>query len=229
MNLSLCLTTFNRFHLTIESFAQIINDSRIDDIVILDDASTDGSFEKLVEHYKDILKVRMIRQAQNRGMSMNKRDAIGYAKNEWCVILDSDNVIGPDYLDAIEKTMLYGDTIYCPSFAMPEFDYRRYESFTVKKGDAAKLIREDMFNTCMNTCNCLVHRDTYLQTYRHNPAHIASDTIWHAYNHLKAGGSFYIVPGMQYFHRVHKGSGFLENAGHNMRMAQAVRELIMQL
>lgn len=250
MNLSLAITTFNRLALTIDSFAQVIDDPRIDDIIVLDDCSTDGSYEKLVEHYKDITKVRVIRQAQNRGMSQNKRDAIGYAKNEWAILFDSDNVIGLDYLDAFWKdrkehewafdkdnswpelgneTMHPKNIIFCPSYAKPEFDYRKYENFNVNKGDAAKLIKEDMFNTCMNTCNYIVNRNFYLKTYQHNPAHIASDTIWHAYNHLKAGGSFYIVPEMHYLHRVHKGSGFMQDINYNMSQSEKVRKMIMAL
>lgn len=243
MKISLCLTTYNRFELLKESFAQVLDDSRIDDIIILDDCSTDGSFEKIVEHYKDIPKVRIIRQAQNRGMSLNKRDAIGYAKNEWCIILDSDNIIGPDYLDSFyddrlkhnwkfengEWQMLGTDTIFCPSFAKPEFDYSEFSGFTIDIIKARNHIKNDRLNMCLNTCNYIVHRDSYLKAYKHNPAHIASDTIWFAYNWLQQGGSFYIVPGMEYFHRIHKGSGFLQNADHNMRMAQSVRQMIMAL
>jgi len=227
MNISLCITTFNRYELLKESYAQVTDDPRISEIIIVDDSSTEPGIKEKVNSLA-CGKVKVFHQVQNRGMSRNKADAISYASNEWCIIFDSDNIIGPDYLDAIPK-QLNSDTIYCPSFAKPEFDYRKYENFTVNKSDAVRMIKEDMFNTCMNTCNCLVHRDTYLQTYQYNSTHIASDTIWHAYNHLKAGGSFYIVPGMQYYHRVHKGSGFLQGVDHNLRMQAEVRKMIMEL
>lgn len=251
MNISLCITTYNRFELLKESFVQIIDDTRIDDIVILDDCSTDGSFDKIVAYYKDVPKVRVMRQAQNRGMSQNKRDAIGYARNEWCIILDSDNVIGRDYLDAFFECAIEGNAlnefkrinsiekfIFCPEFAKPEFDYREYKigngSCGIRSGiygapECAREIKHDSFNCLMNTCNYIVHRDNYLATYSYNSDHVASDTVWHNYNHLKAGGLFCVVPDMQYYHRVHKGSGFLQNANHNMKMAQVVRELIMKL
>jgi len=101
MNLSIAITTFNRLEFTIESFAQVLDDPRVDDIVILDDCSTDGSYEKLVKHFSGVEKVRVVRQAQNRGMSLNKRDAIAYAKNEWVAIIDSDNIIGKNYIESI--------------------------------------------------------------------------------------------------------------------------------
>ena len=230
MNLSLCITTFNRFELLKESYAQVIDDPRISEIIIVDDCSTEPGIKENVNSLAGG-KVRVFHQAQNRGMSRNKADAISYASNEWCIIFDSDNIIGTDYLDAIPKELSSG-TIYCPSFAKPEFNYTRYSDLEppiFNISNACFHIGNDAFNCCMNTCNYLVHRDTYLKTYQYNPAHIASDTIWHAFNHLKAGGSFYIVPGMHYYHRVHKGSGFLQEVDHNMRMQAEVRKMIMEL
>lgn len=128
MKLSLAITTYLRYEMTVESFAQVIDDPRIDDIVILDDCSTDGSYEKLRDHFAGNKKVRVIRQAQNRGMLVNKFHAVGYCKNEWVALIDSDNVIGKSYLDAIfsitvypDLLQLYKDTIYVPEFSKPTF------------------------------------------------------------------------------------------------------------
>lgn len=245
MNLSLAITTYNRYEFTIESFAQVIDDPRIDDIVILDDCSTDGSYEKLVKHFAGNEKVRVIRQAKNRGMGQNKRDAISYARNEWVIILDSDNVIGQDYIDSITitdfETASIKDikgTILCPEFAKPKFDYRQYtyggsdklyRSGMYGYREAKVEIKEDAFYCLLNTCNYVVHRDTYLKVYEPNTAMKGTDTIWFNYLWLKAGYSFYVVPGMQYFHRVHNGSGFLKDIGYNMKQAEKIKKIIMAL
>jgi glycosyltransferase involved in cell wall biosynthesis len=249
MKLSLCITTFNRYELLKESYALVIDDPRISEIIIVDDCSTEPGIKEKVNSLAGG-KVKVFHQAQNRGMSMNKRDAISYASNPWVIIFDSDNIIGKDYLDAFWKnrlqhewafdvdnswpelhneTMHPPNIIYCPSWAKPEFDFRKYEMDQFRAKEAAKEIRSDSFNLMMNCCNCIINRDFYLKTYQYNEKHIASDTIWYAYNHLKAGGSFYIVPDMHYFHRVHKGSGFLQGVDHNMRMQNDVRKLIMAL
>lgn len=247
MKLSLAITTYNRYDFTIESFAQVIDDPRIDDIVILDDCSTDGSYERLRDYFEGNEKVRVIRQAQNRGMSLNKRDAIALSKNQWAIIFDSDNIIGPDYLDAFGKytgifedglSSTWQEFIYCPDFAKPQFDYRKYiygnpnhpsRSGIYAKAESKFEIKNDDFNCLMNTANYIVNRDYYLKTYQFNSDHVASDTIWHNYNHLKSGGMFSVVPGMQYQHRVHPGSGFLQDADYNMKKSAEVRKLIMQL
>ena len=240
MKLSLCITTYNRYEMTVESFAQVIDDPRIDDIVILDDASTDGSGMLLAKKFGKHEKVRIILQHTNKGMSQNKHDAIAFSRNEWCIIFDSDNIIDARYLDSFFKYTSWGDKqltseynnyIFCPDFAQPNFDYRRWSRggrlYDAK--DCARIVAEDNFNMLLNTCNYIVNRDFYLQTYKHNQSHVASDTIWHNYNHLKAGGIFAVVPGMQYYHRVHDGSGFMKDAHGNMSRAEEVRKLIQQL
>jgi hypothetical protein len=81
----------------------------------------------------------------------------------------------------------------------------------------------------MNTCNYLVNREEYLKIYQHNPEMKGTDTIWFNYLWLKAGNSFYVVPGMEYYHRVWEGSGFLADCDYNMKRAKEVKELIKQL
>lgn len=233
MNLSLAITTYNRFELTIESCAQVIGDPRIDDIVILDDASTDGSFEKLAEYYNGRQKVRVIRQAQNRGMSINKRDAIGYAKNDYAIILDSDNIIGVDYLNAFYEQIQRDRhpnewCIYLPDFAKPNFNFRKYSGRTYTKIHKPRMA-DPMGNCMMNCCNYIVNKSKYLEVYQHNPDHICSDTVWFNYLWLKAGYGFYVVPGMEYYHRVHNGSGFMQDINYNMAQSEKVRKMIMAL
>jgi hypothetical protein len=75
----------------------------------------------------------------------------------------------------------------------------------------------------------VVNRDFYLETWVHNPEMKATDTAWHALNHLKRDGGFYIVPGMRYEHRVHSESGFLKDVHYNMAKAKEIENLIKAL
>ncbi len=233
MKLSLCITTYNRFELLKESYAQVVDDPRISEIIIVDDCSTEPGIKEKVNSLTGG-KVKVFHQVRNQGMSRNKCDAIAYASNPWVIIFDSDNIIAPDYLVALEMDMQKNGRppeswILMPSFAKPDFDYRKFSGKTYSRNNIKELISDNIGNCAANTCNCLVNRDFYLKTYQYNERHIASDTIWHAYNHLKVGGSFYVVSDMQYFHRIHKGSGFLKGVDHNMRMQAQVRKMIMEL
>lgn len=236
IKVSLCITTFNRPNLCIESFIDVIGDERIDEIIIMDDAGTWYNYQtlvglvRLVSFYND--KINLKCQITNRGMSVNKKDAISFARNPWCVLLDDDNKIGPDYLDALEATPdLFDDPseIYLPDFAKPLFDYTDYSGI----GFCSKNIKEvsgmKMFGALMNTCNYVVNRDFYLKTWQYNPEMKGTDTVWHSLQHLKAGGGFYVVPGMQYDHRMHADSGFAKDMDYNMAKAFEIEKQIKAL
>ncbi len=228
MNISLCLTTYNRYDLLLESFQYALTLDYISEIVIVDDCSLPEYWDKIKLLPELNPKIKVFRQAANRGMSRNKADAISYAENEWCIIFDSDNVIDERYFVGMPMN-LDTDIIYAPSFAWPQFDYRQWQGKTFFKSTAAQLIHDNNFNMLFNTCNYLVHRDTYLSVYKENPLMKASDTIWFNYLWLKAGNAFYIVPDCTYMHRTHSGSGFLQNVDYNMMQAEKIRKLISEL
>lgn len=233
MKLTLAITVYNRYEMLLESFAGVIDDDRIDEILIMDDCSKDEYWKKIKDLPKFNPKIKVCRQLQNRGMSVNKRDAVFNSKNEWVILFDSDNVIGKDYLDALEKFWrpdgLFRDTIYCPSFAKPQFDYRAYESKVIHSSYAAQNISRNDFNMMLNTCNYVVNRQDYLRVWQENKEMIASDTIWFSFLWLKDANSFYVVPNMHYFHRVHNGSGFMQEVDYNMKKAEEIKNLILKL
>lgn len=231
MKLSLCITTYNRYEMTIESFAKVIDDPRIDDIVIMDDCSTDGSGIMLANMFTRHPKVRVFLQAENRGMSKNKHDAISFANNNFAVILDSDNSIDTDYIDAIhaEEPKRSNEVILSPDFAYPNFDFRKYSGKYIHKGNVKSFMGDPMFRCFLNCCNYCVPKNTYLKTYQYDQSVKETDTIAFNYEWLKAGYLFYIIPNCKYHHLVHKDSGFIKNIDYNMIKAKEFENKIMQL
>ena len=71
------------------------------EIIIVDDASTDSTPEVLA-HYED--QIRIIRLPDNRGVSAARNIGINAAKSEWIALLDSDDEWLPDKL---EKQLKY--------------------------------------------------------------------------------------------------------------------------
>jgi glycosyltransferase involved in cell wall biosynthesis len=233
MTLTLAITVYNRYEMLLESFANVIDDPRIDEILIMDDASEPEYWNKIKELPAFNTKIKVVRQLSNRGMSVNKKDAVYHSKNEWVILFDSDNVIGKDYLDALEKEFndVPPGTILCPSFAKPSFDYRAYQGRYIGPHNIKHLLStgETMINCFLNTCNYCVNKEWYLSVWEENKEMIASDTIWFNYLWIKSGKAMHVVPNMHYFHRVHQGSGFMQDASYNMQKAEEVKKLIMAL
>lgn len=236
VKISLCITTFNRYMMCMESFMEVVNDPRIDDIVIMDDAGSWDNHQCLVAGlnslYRECDKISVKTQLKNRGMSVNKKDAISFAQNEWCIIFDDDNRIGPDYLDALYATPdLFQDPseIYLPDFAKPLFNYKEYSGLGFCSKNIKQVCGMQMFGALMNTCNYVVNRDFYLKAWQYNPEMKGTDTVYHALQHLKAGGGFYVVPGMEYEHRMHADSGFAKDMDYNMAKAIEIENKIKAL
>lgn len=228
MSLTLAITTFNRLEMLLESFQLVENNERISEIVIVDDCSPGDIFLKLREAVRDKYKIKLYQQAVNRGMSRNKADAVSYATNEWVILLDSDNILSDKYIEAI-PLKLNRDVIYCPDFAMPDFDYRRYSGHEINRINVGMYATDALFNMALNTCNYVVHRDEYLKIYKENDMMKATDTKWFAFLWLKSGHSFQVMRNCSYFHRVHKGSGFMADVKYNMKMDKALTRLIQNL
>lgn len=230
MRLSLAITTFNRYDLTIQSFAKVIDDERIDDVVLLDDASTDGSYERLRDYFNGNEKVTVRRQAANRGMSVNKSHAIALCKNAWVIIFDSDNQLSTNFLDALEAVGDFkDDTLYLPVGALPNFPYAKYSGQTIDRNNIKDCMGDPMFRCSLNTCNCLVNKEFYSKVFKEDVTIGCADTINHIFNHLIADGNIYFVPNLTYFHLVGPQSGFMENLSYNMAKAKEIENKIMSL
>lgn len=244
MNLSLAITTHNRAQMTIKSFEKVLNDSRITEVIIVDDASETAQYQELRRLVKELNsnKILVLRNEINLGMSMNKLRAISQCREPWVIIFDSDNVLDTNYLDAFDSCIFDvainhpsikpTSIIYCPSGALPKFDYGSLQGLMINDRNVKDLFKGIYSTTLewlLNTCNYIVHKKHYIETYEHNREMKATDTIWHNYNHLKGGGSFYVVPDMTYQHLVWEGSGWRQDKGYNKKKAIEVRRLIEQL
>lgn len=228
--LSLCITTYNRFGCTIKSFAKVIDDERIDEVIIVDDASTDNSYESLCLFFKNEPKVKLYRNEVNLGMSRNKAKAIELATNEWCILFDSDNVLDKTYLDALPDDFdKYDNTIYMPESALPNFDFKRFSGYVFTRHNVREYMHRQGWDVLFNTCNYVVNRAQYLSVYQYNKDMRGTDTLWFNYLWMAANNWLSVVPGMCYNHVVHSGSGWLADADYNLERGKEINQLIKQL
>ncbi len=227
---SLAITNWNRDEMLMESFAQVLNDERITEIVILDDHSDNEIYESVKSKLEPLKpKVKLFRNPINIGMALAKRKAISLCENDWVIIFDSDNRLNIDYVDSVAKLPLSKNVIYMPEWAMPTFDYRQYRGIIFDRDNIKEFLNRPMFSALLNTCNYVVHKETYLYNYEHNKEVHQTDTIWHLYSHMRRDGQFFVVLGMNYMHRTHSGSGWLSEAAYNTVKGNEILELIRAL
>lgn len=228
--ISLCIPQYGRPDLVMETLKYPLQDDRIDEIIMCDDRSTDEDYHKLIENTWNFRKIKVIKNVKNFHNQHNKRNAISFAKNEWCILLDNDNVIDKDFVDKLYLRKGWNKhVIHHPACACPNFNYRQFNDQLITKGTVAEYCKHNIFMTLLNTNNYLVNRDEYLRVYQYNPEVRGADGIFYMYNWLKEGNGIYIVPDLQYYHRVHSGSEFLRERDSNMRLIHYWLNQVKQL
>lgn len=217
--ITLALTTYNRFDFVLEALKEVQDQPYIGEIVISDDASTDGSDVRLRRHFlaadspfrND--KVRIFRNEKNLDCYANKAKAVERSTGPWVILFDSDNILPMAYLNILLHGIKTWDrnTAYLPVFASPHFDYRAFQGLVVTRENVAKHLDKKNFTTALNTANYFFHRDEYLRVHDGTVNPHTADSIYMNYRWLEAGNSLVFVPGLTYFHRVHPGSHYKLN------------------
>jgi glycosyltransferase involved in cell wall biosynthesis len=222
--ISLCLTNYNRFDMLVESFEKVKDDDRISEIIISDDHSDMEIFESVMMLEGGKLKV--FRNEKNVDCYTNKMLSVQRATNDYCIVFDSDNTIDKTYLDALYSHDWHPDTIMAPDFAKPAFDYAGLSGKQLNKSNISQYVNVPHFSPCINCMNYFVHRDSYLEVWQPGINPYAADTILQNYNWLKSGRSIFVVPGMQYWHRIHDESHFKANVRHSRLFHAQLEEKI---
>lgn len=233
--ISLCIPAYNRYDLLINSFIDVLPDERIDEIIISDDESQLEIYNKVGEFITGISKIKLYRNEENQDCYKNKMTSLTYAKNKYCILLDSDNTISKDYIDKIFEIENWDNHVaYLPSFAAPHFDYRKYEGRTITKETVSRYIDDPTFSTMLNTANFFVNKDFYIQSWDANTNPNTSDSIFMNYQMLNNGGKLYVVPGLSYLHRVddhqneesgHYQKNYLKTGNFHNEVLQKIKEL----
>ena len=227
--ISLCLTNYNRLELLLKSFADVYDDTRIGEIVISDDASDIGIYNELKLITDNMPKVKLYRNGKNMDCFVNKAISITLARNEYVILLDSDNQISKEYIDKIYEEEWEENKALMPDWAMPNFDYRSYSGVTITKENVADYIDLPMLETALNCANYFVNREFYLNSFNDIIDPVTSDSLWQNYNMLLNGGKIKIVEGLRYQHLVHDLSHYKLNCHKSIEFHQDLLNKIRQL
>lgn len=234
---SLCITTYNRVSLLMKSFDKVFNDPRIGEIIICDDASNDDVKRQLWMICSDLVDkpLSLLSNKENLGCYHNKAKALSYAKYDYAILLDSDNVIDTSYLDAlfrVPENYWDGKTILAPEFARPAFRYHQFAASYFDKNTIKQHIptmQRTQFDCLINCANYVVPVKEYLRVFDPDFNPWTCDTVYQLYNWLKADNGMYVVPGMQYDHLIHDGSHYKEHVHKVPGLFEEITQKIMKL
>lgn len=131
--MSALVTTYNRRAHICRAIDSILRQTcPVDEIVVVDDGSTDGTSELLREKYGDA--IRVVTQ-ENQGISAARRRAVLESSGTWIAFLDSDDEWTPDRNQAFQKIIVgipedvawvFGDTAVVRDEGIVGTIFKRY-------------------------------------------------------------------------------------------------------
>ena len=232
--ISLAITHFNRSSLVVGALCNALYDDRIDDIIIYDDASSPEEFSRMQANIANLSpKISIRRGEQNFGAYKSKIMAISHCKNEWAIILDSDNALSETYVDRLYHISAWNpQLIYCPTSANPYFNFKLFSDTEINLEKARELILNNpnprLFRNFINDGNYFVNVQKYLDCAEDNQDICvqASDVAAFNYLWLTSGGSLYAVSNLSYYHRQHSGSYWLSTMTDSKKVLNKIIEAI---
>jgi glycosyltransferase involved in cell wall biosynthesis len=226
--ITLAIPSYNRSHYVIEAFLRVLDDSRISEVLIVDDFSSEieySKLENLISSFSDLTsfsKIRLIRNEKNLGSFFNKKKCVEESKNDWIILLDSDNSIDVRYLDSIINKK-DPKILYTPSHAECNsrlLDYREYSNEIVDKNRYKKILKEERnlsWDCILNTGNYFFNKKSYLECINREKILVnsfAADAFYLIYLWMKniEDAKLEVVSGMEYSHRLHEQSHWSMNS-----------------
>ena len=230
---SLCIPTMDRFDNFLSKYlVKYLENEYINEIIITDENGND--IEKIKNMFGDNNKLVLIKNEQRQGPFLNKIKACSFAKNEWIILMDSDNFAYKDYFIVAkkyieEKVGEQKNIILAPCKARPNFDYSHLSGFIYKKGSFSQNnnIEKQIIKShnspstnLMNTGNYIVNKylidNLNLQNEKDNIAKSsACDVIY--FNTLlfeQLDLNMHIIPNLEYDHVVHNGSIYIQTSNN---------------
>ena len=142
MRISVVISTYNGEKFIGEQLDSILKQTRLaDEIIIVDDCSSDGTTKILDEYSSNEKSIRAYLNRENKGWKRNFHDAIKKANGEIIVLCDQDDIWYADKLETIETILTNHPEI---DLLASEFD--ELENGVVKKKERKESLTQVLMN-----------------------------------------------------------------------------------
>jgi glycosyltransferase involved in cell wall biosynthesis len=232
--ISVAITTYNRSKEIVAALEFPSTCGWIDQIIVCDDASPDEDELRRAcarAEEQSSKPISVLLHNHRLGPFGNKLRALGYCRNEFVALLDSDNALTRNYMHHIlnELDIDHYDPwcIYCPAKAMSAADWSDLAGTVITRHNVCELIAANpRLGVMLNAGNYVVPVRNFLKIvgpYREDQVH-AADVLYANYRWLQAGGKLKIVAGAQYWHALHPGSIWEQWQTESIKVAAAIMQ-----
>jgi glycosyltransferase involved in cell wall biosynthesis len=162
LKVSVLMPVYNEMATIREIVTRVRDQARHDEILIVDDCSTDGTRDALIELDRECEDVRVVLHGYNKGKGAALRTALSHARGDIVLVQDADLEYDPaDYAKLIEPIQRgEADVVYGSRFLEnAEQDPSRMHRFGNWMLTAASNLMTGLHLTDMETCYKAMRRD----------------------------------------------------------------------
>lgn len=204
MKFSILIAHYNNWDFFQECYQGILNQTYQDyEIVIVDDFSLDGSYEKLVDLSSKDCKIKLFRNSENKKVGFTKRRCINEALGEVCLFVDPDDKISTTALIEIAEAYHSNKSIIATYSKIELINENSQSNGEFKATKKIKNSRKLFFNINFKVAHLFsFNREIYNKTTGINE-NLTSAVDQDLYLKLYEQGDFYFIRNIQYFYRLH--------------------------
>jgi hypothetical protein len=226
--ISVAIPHYNNSNYICDAIDPLINDSRINEIIICDDKSSDiEALEQKLSTYNNP-KIKLFKNETNLGCYHNKINTVSKCSNDWAILLDSDNIYDKTCIDTIYGIPNWDkNTIYSPSWAVtfpgtPSLilNYTKFNNQFISKSLYVNEFNDSTFQCLINTCNYFLPVKNFIQCMdcvQHDYKREVIDSLDSAvlFTDWLLSNNIFVVESLHYKHRLHDQSNYMLSKSHS--------------
>jgi len=201
---SVVLCTFNGERFISEQLESICKQTHANlEIIIFDDASTDGTIRILEQYASRDSRIRLSRNERNLGFNLNFNEACKVTKGEYVAISDHDDIWELNKIEVMLKRIAADPSImlvHCRSARFEEFGKFHLKSHRYVNYEAGRDVRNFFLVNFINGHNMLLRRSVVMKALPF-PPNVYYD--WWLSVYASCEGRIEAVPQVLVWHRVH--------------------------
>ena len=203
MLFSILIAHYNNYNYFKQCYESLKNQTYQNfEIILVDDCSKDGSFEKIIELTKNDDRIKTYKNKENKGVGFTKKRCVELASGEICGFVDPDDALTEDAIEVSVKAhenkcvAAYSQLYFCDENLNPKKVFENTKK--VKNNDAL------FFNIQFEVAHFFTFKkESYLKTEGINPDYKVAEDIDYILK-LYEVGNFYFIEKPLYYYRIHK-------------------------
>ena len=203
MLFSILIAHYNNYDYFLDCYKSIISQTYQNfEVVLVDDHSPDGSFEKIIELTKDDSRFQLFQNDENKGVGFTKRRCAELAKGDICGFVDPDDALANNALEISIKNHTGNNVVTYSQFYLCDNTLKPLRLFQhsrqVKNGN------KKFFNVFLEANHFLTFKRLAYEKTSGIDQDLTSAVDQDLYLKLYETGNFKFIKETLYYYRLHE-------------------------